>query len=242
VLVIDDEQSSRDLIVGQLKRSGWQVRTASSGVEGIKLAREIHPCAIVLDILMPQMDGWTVLNVLKNDPALADIPIVLCSIVAELKRGFSLGAADFLVKPVSREKLARTLSRFCPGPPCKLLIVEDDSSTTETFRRAARRIGWDVTAAGNGNEALEAVARQIPNLILLDLMMPEMDGFSVVEALQQNPDWREIPVIVITAKNLSAHERGRLEGYVQAIVAKGTESPKTLADKVIALVRAHEPH
>jgi CheY-like chemotaxis protein len=237
VLVIDDQQASRDLIVGQLERSGWQVSAASSGIDGIKLAREIHPCAIVLDILMPQMDGWTVLNVLKSDPELADIPVVLCSIVSDLKRGFSLGAADFLVKPVSRQKLATTLHKHCSGPQCKLLIVEDDASTTDTLRRAASKIGWSVTVAGNGNEALAAVARQIPDLILLDLMMPEMDGFGVVEALQLNPDWRGIPVIVVTAKTLTAHDRDRLRDHVQAIVAKGQESPRSLVEKVVQLVR-----
>jgi PAS domain S-box-containing protein len=237
VLVIDDQQASRDLIVGQLERSGWQVSAASSGIDGLKLAREIHPCAIVLDILMPQMDGWTVLNVLKSDPKLADIPVVLCSIVSDLKRGFSLGAADFLVKPVSRQKLATTLHKHCSGPQCKLLIVEDDASTTDTLRRAASKIGWSVTVAGNGNEALAAVAGQIPDLILLDLMMPEMDGFSVVEALQLNPDWRGIPVIVVTAKTLTAHDRDRLRDHVQAIVAKGQESPRSLVEKVIELVR-----
>ncbi len=220
ILVIEDDQAARDLLVGHLRAANWTVAEASTGVEGLIIAQRIRPCAIVLDVIMPELDGWAVLKILKNDPELSQIPVVLCTIVDDQKQGFALGAADYLLKPVKRRDLVATLSRYCTDPPCNLLIAEDDLPTQELFSSAAQGLGWSVRAAADGAEALASVRRQKPDLILLDLMMPNLDGFDVVDELQRNADWRDIPVVVVTAKELTAEDRRRLSGFVETVVSK----------------------
>ncbi len=233
ILVIEDDQAARDLLVGQLRAAEWRVAEASSGVEGLKLARQIRPCAIVLDVIMPELDGWAVLKILKNDPELSQIPVVLCTIVDDRKKGFALGAADYLLKPVKRQDLVATLSRYCTEPPCHLLIVEDDLPTQELFSRAAQGLGWTVRTAVDGGKALESVKQQKPDLIMLDLMMPNLDGFDVVDALQRNPEWHDIPVVVVTAKELTADDRQRLNGFVEAVVSKQERNLDELVNYVM---------
>jgi CheY-like chemotaxis protein len=184
------------------------------------MARQLGPSAINLDIMMPELDGWSVLRLLKDDAALADIPVVLCTIVNDRHRGFALGAADYLLKPVSRDQLRSTLSRYCGDPPCKLLIVEDDVPTRGLYSRAAQNFGWHVVEAGTGREALTALEQSIPDLILLDLMMPDIDGFELVEALQATLAWRNIPVVIVTARDLTSDDIKRLNGHVERIIAK----------------------
>src|SRR3989442_3619099 len=221
VLVIDDDPTVCSITQRFLSREGFDVVTADGGKEGLRLARELHPGAITLDVMMSDLDGWTVLAALKGDPELADIPVILVTIVDEKNKGYALGAADYLVKPIGRDRLARVLRKLCGDRPSRdVLIVEDDDTTREVLRGALARDGWSVAQAENGRVGLTRLAEKIPNVILLDLMMPEMDGFEFVAELRRTPEWRHIPVLVVTARDLSDEDRRRLYGGVQQINPK----------------------
>ncbi len=222
VLVIDDDPTVRDLMERFLTKEGFSVVLAEGAVEGLRRAREVRPAAITLDVMMSDLDGWTVLAALKGDPELADIPVILVTIVDEKNKGYALGAADYLVKPIDRDRLARVLRKLCGDRPSRdVLIVEDDDTTREVLRGALARDGWSVAQAENGRVGLTRLAEKIPNVILLDLMMPEMDGFEFVAELRRTPEWRHIPVLVVTARDLSDEDRRRLYGGVQQVIQKG---------------------
>ena len=232
-LVIDDDWTVRELMQRFLDQQGLHMVEAASGEEGLRLAREMRPAVITLDVLMPGMDGWAVLTALKADPELAQIPVIMATFVDEKNMGFALGATDFLTKPLDRKHLAKLLEKYrCTHPPCPVLVVEDDADLRELMRRWLEEEGWVVAEAENGRAALDRVAENRPELIVLDLMMPEMDGFSFLEALRQHVAWRSIPVVVVTAKDLTAEDRQRLNGYVQCIVQKGSQTPEDLLREV----------
>jgi PAS domain S-box-containing protein len=233
VLVIDDEPTVRDLMERLLSKEGFGVQTASGGQEGIRLAKELLPCAITLDVLMPGMDGWSVLSALKADPELNDIPVIMVTIVDDKSLGYSLGASDYLTKPINRERLVTVLEKYKEVPPaCQALVVEDDANMRDLLRRVLEKEGWAVTEAENGRVAMEHIARNQPALILLDLMMPEMDGFEFVAELRKRKMWRSIPIIVITAKDITAEDRQRLDGYVEKILQKEPLSWEELVDDI----------
>src|SRR6516162_3809133 len=150
--------------------------------------------------MMPDLDGWTVLAAIKGDPSLASTPVVLLSIVDQKNRGYALGAADYLVKPVDRAKLAETLTHICGSISGKALLVDDDDMVRRSVRQALEPIGWQVTEAENGAVAVETLAVARPDVIILDLMMPKMDGCEFLDELRRRSDWHDIPVVVITAK------------------------------------------
>ena len=232
-LVIDDEAEARDLIRRMIEREGVRVVTASDGDEGLRLAREIRPTVITLDLLMPGKDGWAVLAALKADPKLADIPVIVVSILEESRRGFALGAAGFLTKPVDREALRSTLGRFVgTAVGSRVLVVEDDDVMRTMLRRLLVGEGCLVAESENGKVALERVSEFRPDLVLLDLMMPEMDGFEFIEALRRRPDAANIPVIVVTAADLSEAEAARLSGKVDEIVRKSGRGIEEIADEL----------
>jgi CheY-like chemotaxis protein len=220
VLVVDDDPTARDLVVRHLERAGLSVATARGGQEGLRLVRELRPAAVTLDILMPDLDGWTVLAAIKGDPALASTPVVLMSIVDQKNRGYALGAADYLVKPVDRTKLVEALTNICGSISGRALLVDDDEVVRRGVRHALLPIGRQVTEAENGQVAVEALATARPDVIILDLMMPKMDGFEFLDELRSRLDWREIPVVVITAKDLTEKDRARLNGGVERIIQK----------------------
>jgi signal transduction histidine kinase/CheY-like chemotaxis protein len=233
VLVIDDDATARELIATYLAGEGFPVETAASGVEGIKKLRELRPAAVTLDIMMPDVDGWTVLAALKGDPALADIPVVIVTIVDEQRRGIALGAAGYLTKPIDRERLIEIVSQLrVAGAPGRVLVVEDDEDQRQLLRTILGARGWSVREAANGRLALDAITAELPDLILLDLMMPEMDGFELVAALQANAAWRAIPVVVVTALDLTAEDRQRLNGGVEHILSKHAFPPAELMARV----------
>jgi len=225
LLVIDDDKDACELVRRFLEKDGFKVVTALSGQEGLRLAHEIHPSAITLDVMMPDMDGWSVLRALKADPVLRDVPVVMLTMVDDKGRGYSLGATDYMTKPVDRDQLQRILARYqVPEQPFMVLLVEDDTDTRDVMARTLRKSAWQVMEAGNGREALECLAQTRPTLILLDLMMPVMDGFDFLLEMRANAAWRDIPVIVLTAKDLTEDDRRMLSGRVEQIVEKGAWS------------------
>jgi GAF domain-containing protein/CheY-like chemotaxis protein/anti-sigma regulatory factor (Ser/Thr protein kinase) len=230
VLVIDDEAVVRDLMQRFLAKEGYRVVVASGGEEGLRLARELAPDAITLDVMMPGMDGWAVLSALKADTQTADIPVVMLTIMDNKNLGYALGAADYLMKPIDRERLMEALAKFRRDLP--ILVVDDDAVLRELLRRILEKDGYAVVEASNGREALERLNEVSPGLILLDLMMPEMDGFELVAEVRRHDAWRAIPVLVITAKELTAEDRRRLNGYVERILQKGAASRDALLREV----------
>jgi len=239
VLVIDDDQGARELIGHMLRHEGYEVATAASGAEGLKLAKELHPVSIVLDVIMPDMDGWIVLQRLKGDPELADIPVVMATVMEEQSKGYVLGATDYLTKPLDRGQLAVILGKYLrdkeAGP---ILVVEDDEGTREITVWALEREDWQVDEAANGREALEKVAAQRPQLILLDLVMPEMDGFEFIDELYKVPEYRSIPIVVVTAQELTPEEGRYLNKHVGQVLQKGGHSHEELMATIRDLMQA----
>jgi signal transduction histidine kinase/DNA-binding response OmpR family regulator len=235
ILVIDDDPNSSDLLRRTLEADGHTVVVASGGEEGLQKARDLKPKLITLDVMMPGMDGWQVLQELKADPELASIPVVVVTMIDEQGLGFSLGAVDYLTKPVDRGALRELVRRYDPG---HILLVEDDPDVREVLSRTLEESGQTVDEAENGKVGLEQVKARKPDLILLDLMMPIMDGFEFATELRKNPDHQDIPIIVITAKDLTDEERSSLQGAVEQIVQKGA-NPTELLDQVRALAGRH---
>jgi len=237
VLVIDDDATARELIADQLKSEGFAVAAASGGLEGLKLARELKPIAITLDVMMPDLDGWSVLAALRQDAELADIPVIMVTVLDEQRRGAALGAVGYLTKPIERESLHRLVARFrAAAPPTRVLVVEDEEAQRERVRGWLAGEQWAVRQAANGREALASLRETRPDVILLDLMMPEMDGFAVVAALQAEAAWRDIPVIVITGRELGAQDRARLNSGVQSVLVKDAITPAQLVARIRRLV------
>jgi signal transduction histidine kinase/DNA-binding response OmpR family regulator/HAMP domain-containing protein len=220
ILVVDDDQTVREVMERYLAREGFSVVTASGGHEGLRLARDLRPAAITLDVMMPDLDGWTVLAAIKGDPELADIPVILVTIVDEKNRGYSLGATDYMVKPIDHERLVGVLRNICGAIGRNALLVDDDDMMRRGMRVALEQDGWQVSEAENGRVALARLAETRPDVIVLDLMMPEMDGFEFLDEMRSRAEWRNIPVLVVTAKDLTAEDRGRLNGGVERILQK----------------------
>jgi signal transduction histidine kinase/CheY-like chemotaxis protein len=238
VLVVDDDPAARDLVSRFLEGEGFAVVTAADGEQGLRLARERRPDVIALDIIMPGMDGWAVLSQLKADPALTEIPVILISVTDDRKLGYALGASEYLTKPVDWERLSAVLERYAADDDARslALVVDDDPITRALLRRGLENDGWRVLEARNGREALERLEEAAPQLILLDLMMPEMDGFEFVAVLHEQERWRSIPVLVITAKDVSKEERARLEGRATRILQKGGYGQTELLSEIRHLV------
>jgi signal transduction histidine kinase/CheY-like chemotaxis protein len=236
VLVVDDDEAVRDLMQRSLGREGFRVVATGRGEEALRLAREITPDAITLDVMMPGMDGWAVLAALKADAATADIPVIMVTIVDDRNLGYALGAADYLTKPIDRERLISVLARHRPERP--ILVVDDDPALRELLRRTLERDGYAAIEAADGRAALARVEEQLPGLILLDLMMPRMNGFELLTELRARPEWRSVPVVVVTAKDLTLEERQRLNGHVERILAKSALGLEALLAEVRGLVGA----
>ncbi|MHC5543649.1 response regulator, partial [Singulisphaera rosea] len=241
VLIIDDDLTVHDLLRRTLTKEGFQVICASGGEEGLRLAKEMRPDAITLDVMMPGTDGWAVLSALKSDPELAEIPVVIVTMVDDKNLGYTLGASDYLTKPIDRERLSGILKRYrnlCLGE-CSALLVEDDLLSRQMVRELLEKNGWTVTEAENGRVALDRLRERRPHLILLDLMMPEMDGFSFTEELRRHDEWNEIPILVLTAKDLTEDDRRRLNGDVLGYLQKGACTREELLRRIQSAVSAH---
>ncbi|HSE02130.1 MAG TPA: response regulator [Burkholderiales bacterium] len=234
VLVVDDDATVREMADRYLTREGFSVVTADGGKEGLRLARELHPAAVTLDVIMPDVDGWTVLAAIKGDPELTDIQVILMTIVDERNRGYSLGAADYMVKPVDRERLAAMLRRIVKPGGRHVLVVDDDEFVRRGISQGLERDGWKPSEAENGRVGLACLAEAIPDAIVLDLMMPEMDGFEFLEELRHNAEWRDIPVVVVTAKDLTEEDHRRLNGEVEGVLQKDAPTRDAMLREVSA--------
>jgi CheY-like chemotaxis protein len=243
ILVIDDDPTARELISHQLEAEGFSVTTAAGGLEGLKRAKELRPRAITLDVNMPDLDGWSVLAALRQDAQLSDIPVIMVTILDEQRRGMALGAVGHLTKPIDRERLNMMVRRFhSPTRRTHILVVEDDPIQRERVRGWLEAQQWRVKEAANGREALASLQEGLPDLILLDLMMPEMDGFQLVGALQEESGWRDIPVIVITSMDLTAADRARLNSGIESVLVKNSFEPRELVERIRRLVDAQMGH
>lgn len=233
ILVIDDESNIRSLLKRFLDKLGYHTLLAADAEEGLRLAQQHQPDVITLNVMMPKQDGWRLLSELKKHPALMQVPVIMLSLVEDNNLKQSMGATDYLIKPVSREQLAGVLNKYAPNvpPSARILVVEDDTVTREMMQYVLSNAGWQVDIAENGLIALAHMEKQIPSLILADLMMPEMDGFEFIERLRQNPAWADIPIIVLTAKDIMQEDRERLE--VDKIFQKSAYSQ----DELLATMR-----
>ena len=237
VLVIDDDATVRNLMRRYLSREGFDVVTAGGGREGLEFARELHPSVITLDVFMPDLDGWSVLQEIKQDAELNRIPVIMMTIADEKQKGFTLGAAGYLTKPVDRAQLAELLSRFkAPTTTPRVLVVEDNVTDREMMRRLLVGEGWEVTVAVNGREALDCLKSDHPDLVLLDLMMPEMDGFEFLAEFRKDSKFASTPVIVVTAADLSPADRLRLNGGVEYILEKAASSRQDFLRQIRNLI------
>jgi CheY-like chemotaxis protein len=243
VLVIDDDPNVHRLIERTLKDEAVRLYFALNAEEGLRLAKELKPTVITLDVMMPQTDGWSVLSSLKADPELAKIPVIMLTIIGEKELGFALGAAEYLIKPIDRNLLILTLRKyFTEGAASRVLIVEDDRSLREMLRRMLETEKWTVDDAENGVAALEKIRVQIPSVILLDLLMPVMDGFEVLAELHKREEWRRIPVVVITAMDLSPADRARLKEQTEKIFEKGSRLQQELLREVRIYLDHYRAH
>ncbi|MDO9442891.1 MAG: response regulator [Beijerinckiaceae bacterium] len=237
VLIIDDDPATRELLARFLKKEGFQVRSAADGEAGLNLARELRPRVILLDVTMPRMDGWTVLRSLKADTSLADIPVVMVTIIDEQNLAFTLGASDYLAKPIEWDRLKLVMDQFRRDESGgAALIVDDDPEARERLDSLLQKEGWSTAQAENGKVALDHLARETPQLILLDLMMPEMDGFTFLRELRTHQRWRDIPVVVLTAKDITEADRRRLAPRADRVIQKGSLSMRDLARELSAFL------
>jgi len=224
ILVVDDELAARELLVTYLNSEGFHTVTARSGEEALRKARTLRPEAITLDIVMRGESGWETLNQLKRDPATASIPVVVVSVLDEKRTGFSLGAAEYLVKPVSKRSLLEALARHVSWPEegaPRVLVVDDESGSRELVAEILRAGRYRPIPAANGKDALKLLSESGAEALVLDLVMPEMDGFEVLKHIRSDPRLRKIPVFVLTAKDLTPADLAMLGDRVEALFAKG---------------------
>ncbi|MFW5967907.1 MAG: response regulator, partial [Persicimonas sp.] len=222
-----------DLMRRFLTPHGFCVVSEKRGDTGLERAHKLRPDVIVLDVMMPGRDGWSVLSQLKSDEELESIPVVMVTMVDDEEIGYALGASEYLVKPIDRERLVRVLSRFRSGADATALVVEDENAIRELMAHNLRKAGWQVETAADGREALDRLERMLPDVIVLDLMMPRMDGFEVAEALRHDVRLRDIPIVVVTAMDLDEAEKRRLEETVERILSKDATSTDQLLAEVL---------
>jgi signal transduction histidine kinase/CheY-like chemotaxis protein len=239
LLAVDDDPNVLLLLRQNLEEEGYYVVGALNAEEGIQKAKDIHPFAITLDIMMPQRDGWEVLSHLKADRATRDIPIIVLSIIDNKELGFSLGAFDYLVKPFDKEATLAVLQRIPRNHGKRVLVVDDEADAVDLLTQILQDEGYVVKGTYSGEEALRALEAAPQDIILLDLLMPEMDGFEVIQRVKADPRWRDIPIVVVTAKDLTDAEWGFLHQSVDRIIQKSGHARESLMQEVQSLLREH---
>jgi DNA-binding response OmpR family regulator len=233
ILVVDDDTSVRQLIARHLEQEGWRTVQASNAADALQLARESRPMLITLDIMLPDASGWWVLEKLKEDPQTAGIPVLVVTIVEDQRLVFALGASDYLGKPYDRGALIAKIHRLLPTLTGKrVLVVDDDPEARGMLTKMLKEEDAEVVAASSGDEGMTLVAQAPPDLVLLDLMMPGMSGFEMVARLRAQPASANIPVMIVSAKELTAEDVLTLNGHIQRFVAKGTIEPEGLTNAV----------
>jgi signal transduction histidine kinase/DNA-binding response OmpR family regulator len=234
VLVVDDDAPTRDLLRRFLEKEGHEVHIAADGEEGLKLARRVRPDLITLDVMMPRLDGWSLLALLKQEEGLADIPVILLTILDHRDHALARGALELLTKPIDRERLVAVVTRHARRPPGAraLLLVDDDPGVRGLLRRMLEPQGWTVSEAENGQVALEHLGEHRPDIILLDLMMPTLDGFGFLEGLRGRAGADAAPVVVLTAKDLTDEDRRRLGGCVTRVLRKSELSEERVVQEI----------
>jgi len=248
VLVIDDDLPVCEMLKEYLSKLGHAVAVATTVKEGLKLAKKLRPDAVILDVMMSNMEGWRVLSTIKSDPLLCDTPVIMSSIEGAQNMGYAMGATDYLMKPVRYGQLSAILEKYKDQGTSKglIMVVEDDVVTLELMANMLKDQGWQVFKAQNGQVALDHIDEQNPCLILLDLLMPVMDGFEFVAKLREKEKWRSIPVMVLTSANLTAEEQARLHGYVENIFGKEKYSKDNLLSHIEGLIKTtpspHQDH
>jgi len=227
VLVVEDDPAAAELLTRQLANAGYRTEVAKTGSQALERARQLKPAAITLDIIMPELDGWEVITRLKSDEATSSIPIVVVSVVDNPELGMALGAIDYFVKPVNSSALVDRLNRFdiqrAPGQrKVRVLVVDDEAANRTLLTEALEPAGFTVLPAAGGREAIAIAKSSRPDLVLLDLIMPEVSGYDVVEALRADEKTRDTPIMVLTAANLTDADRRQLNGRVSQIISRGS--------------------
>jgi signal transduction histidine kinase/DNA-binding response OmpR family regulator len=239
VVVIEDDPGSAELVAVHLAAAGLRPVHVPTGEEGLAAIRALRPTAVVLDIHLPGMDGWDVLSVIKGDPQIADTPVVIVTVLPERGRGFALGASDYLVKPVSKEGLLGAVWRAVAervdhaGSRRDIVVIDDDPAALELVRATLEPHGWTVSTCSGGAEAISVIRQLRPSVVLVDLLMPDIDGFAVIDALHADTRTASIPVVVLTSKSLTAQDRRRLQGRIEFVASKGELDLSWLADRLI---------
>jgi CheY-like chemotaxis protein len=236
-LVVESNFRSAELIRVQLEAESFEVLHAHSAAEALRIARQESLALITLDIMMPDVDGWAFLEEIKRIPAVAGVPVIIVSILADRTRGFALGAAAVMQSPVSRQELYDTLVALGLSPlagdgTIRVLVVDDDPKAVELIAVRIRGMASEVYRAYRGRDAVEIATREVPDLIVLDLMMPEMDGFEVVAALNANPLTAGIPVVIVTASTVTEDDRQRLNGFAKSVIGKAGFDSRQFIDEV----------
>jgi signal transduction histidine kinase/DNA-binding response OmpR family regulator len=241
VLVIDDDETVHGVLTNMLTREGYSTRIARNGKEGLRVAREYHPDIVILDILMPGMDGWAVLSQLKATPGMADVPIILLTMLENKEMGFALGAAEYLTKPIDPGKLLPVLERLRSTKQTgTVLVVEDDPPSRELVVRMMQKEGIHVREAANGREAIEILQGGVtPDIIILDLIMAEMDGFDFLRKVRPHPEWSKIPVVVVSSLDITNEAQEVLRGQVERIFEKGRFAREDLLREVRETINQH---
>jgi signal transduction histidine kinase/DNA-binding response OmpR family regulator len=242
ILVVDDDPGVRQLIARHLEQEGWKTVQASNAADALQLARESRPMLITLDIMMPDASGWWVLEKLKEDPLTAGIPVLVVTIVEDQRLVFALGASDYLAKPYERGALVAKIHRLLPQLVGKrVLVVDDDAEARALLSKILKEENAEVVAAGSGDEAMTLIAQTPPDLVLLDLMMPGMSGFEMVARMRALPSAAGIPVMIVSAKELTTEDVLTLNGHIQRFVAKGSIEPEGLTNAVRQLLGQSKP-
>jgi CheY-like chemotaxis protein len=244
VLVVDDDQAVHDLLATTLAKEGYRLLHARDGADALEILRKTPPDIVTLDVMMPKVDGWSVLGVMKSDPTLDHIPVIMITIVDDRNLGYSLGASEFMTKPIDRSRLLSLVRRFAGHKPqACVLIVDDDPDVREVVRGTLESSGLKTFQAVNGRAALDWLrSHPAPALILLDLMMPEMDGFEFLNRIREDDKFVDVPVVVLSAKELTAEERAFLAERTLLVLSKGAQPIGSLGSALSAIAKQRMTH
>jgi len=239
VLVVEDDPASAELLIRQIEGAGFRTENARNGVQAVAMAKEHKPVAITLDILLPEVDGWEVMTLLKRDEATSDIPVIIVSVVDDPELGKALGALDYFVKPVNAKELVKRLSNYnfkSGDGQTLILVVDDEAVNRDWLKQVLEPQGFTVLVATGGQEAIELARSRKPALVMLDLLMPDVNGFDVVEVLSGNEATKTIPIMVLTAKSLTRADIDQLNGHVSIILKRGSTGAVALISQLRAVL------